>query len=138
MLGEYVTISINVISCLSTGFNKVTVMTIETNAITPEKVLELAQSLSPADLRWLREQLDQLLVEEEAPLPEQATLEEAIELFLANKCSLGRAAELAGASRWDILDILKERGIPIYMGDTDMDPAEMERQIERLEAMDVL
>jgi predicted HTH domain antitoxin len=113
-------------------------MTIDTDTITPEKVFELAQNLSPADLRWLREQLDQLLAEEEAPLPEQATLEEAIELFLADKCSLGRAAELAGVTRWDILDILKERGIPIYMGDTEMDPAEMERQIERLEAMDLL
>lgn len=113
-------------------------MTIETDAITPEKVLELAQSLSPADLRWLREQLDQLLAEEEAPLPKQATLEEAIELFLADQCSLGRAAELAGVTRWDIIDVLKERGLPIYMGDTDLDPAEMERQIERLEALDVL
>jgi predicted HTH domain antitoxin len=113
-------------------------MTIETNAITPEKVLELAQSLSPADQRWLREQLDQLLAEKEAPLPEQATLEEAIELFLADQCSLGRAAELAGVTRWDILASLKERGLPIYMGDTDMEPAEMERQIARLEALDVL
>lgn len=113
-------------------------MTIETNAITPEKVLELAQSLSPADRRWLREQLGEHLAEEEAPLPEQATLEEAIELFLADKCSLGRAAELAGVTRWDIIDVLKERGIPLSMGDTDLDPAEMERQIERLEAIDVL
>lgn len=113
-------------------------MTIESDTITPQKVLELAQSLSPADMQWLREQLDQLLAEEEAPLPEQATLEEAIELFLADKCSLGRAAELAGVTRWDIIDVLKERDIPIYMGDTDMDSSEMERQIERLEAMDLL
>ena len=62
----------------------------------------------------LREQLDSLLAEEE-PLPETATLEEAIELFLADKCSLGRAAELAGVTRWDIQDILKERGIPIMI-----------------------
>ncbi|HMR67820.1 MAG TPA: UPF0175 family protein [Anaerolineae bacterium] len=113
-------------------------MMIDPNAITPEKVLELAQSLSSADRRWLREQLDQLLVEEDAPLPEQATLEEAIELFLADKCSLGRAAELAGATRWDLIDILKARGIPLYMGDTDMDPDEMEAQLERLEALGLL
>lgn len=113
-------------------------MTIETDAITPEKLLELAQSFSPADQRWLCEQLDQLLAEEAAPLPEQTMLEEAIELFLAAQCSLGRAAELAGVTRWDIIDVLKERGLPIHMGDTDLDPAEMERQIERLEALDVL
>ena len=71
-------------------------------------------------------------------MPEQAPLDEAIELFLADKCSLGRAAELAGVTRWDIQDILKERGIPIYMGDTEMTPTEMDAQIERLEAMDLL
>ncbi|GEM_PF-1122589 len=43
------------------------------------------------------------------------TLEEAIGLYLLDKCSLGRAAELAGVTRWDIMDILKEHGIPIYM-----------------------
>lgn len=105
--------------------------------VTPQKILELAQTLSPADLHWLQEQLNQLLQEEE-PLPEQATLDEAVELFLADKCSLSRAADLAGVTRWDIQDILKERGIPIYMGDTEMTPAEMDAQIERLEAMDLL
>ena len=112
-------------------------MTITIETVTPQKILELAQTLSPADLAWLREQLTQLLPEEE-PLPEHATLDEAIDLFLADKCSLGRAAELAGVTRWDIQDILKERGIPIYMGDTEMTPDEMESQIERLEASGLL
>ena len=110
-------------------------MTIETVAL--RKILKLAQFLSPTGLHWLQEQLNQLLQEDE-PLPEQATLDEAIELFLADKCSLGRAAELAGVTRWDIQDILKERNIPIYMGDTEMTPAEMDAQIERLEAMDLV
>lgn len=83
--------------------------------ITPQKILELAQLLSPDDLRWLRLQLDRLLTDDEAPLPESATLDEAIEFFLADKCSLGRAAELAGVTRWDIQDSLKERGIPIMI-----------------------
>ncbi len=112
-------------------------MTITIETVTPQKILELAQTLSPADLQWLQEQLNRLLDKDES-LPEQATQDEAIELFLADKCSLGRAAELAGVTRWDIQDILKERNIPIYMGDTAMTPAEMEAQIERLEAMDLL
>ena len=100
--------------------------------ITPEKLLEFVQTLSPDELRWLREQLD-LLLDEEEPLPETATLEEAIELFLADKCSLGRAAELAGVTRWDIQDILKERGIPImiYSGRTAEEMNELAEELER-------
>ncbi len=106
-------------------------MTITIETVTPQKILELAKTLSPADLQWLQAQLNQLL-QEETPLPEQATLDEAIELFLADKCSLGRAAELAGVTRWDIQDILKERGIPImiYSGKT---VAEMDHLAEELE-----
>ena len=88
--------------------------TITIDTLTPENVLELAQQLSASDLRWLREQIEYLL-EEEQSLPEHATLEEAIALFLADQCSLGRAAELAGVTRWDIQDLLKERGIPIMI-----------------------
>lgn len=49
---------------------------------------------------------------EDTPLPETATLDEAIALYLADACSLGRAAELAGVTRWDIINQLKERDIP--------------------------
>lgn len=35
------------------------------------------------------------------------------DLDLMDACSLGRAAELAGVTRWDIQDRLKEQGIPI-------------------------
>lgn len=103
-------------------------MTIET--LSPQKILKLAQSLSPADLRWLTEQLNNLLDEE--PLPESATIDEAIDLYLADRCSLGRAAELAGVTRWDLQDILKERGIPIVI-DTNMTAEEMDELTETLE-----
>ena len=106
-------------------------MAITIESITPQKILELAQTLSPADLRWLQEQLSQLLQEDE-PLPEHATLDEAIELFLADKCSLGRAAELAGVTRWDIQDILKERGIPIMIYSSKT-VEEMDQLAEELE-----
>ena len=52
---------------------------------------------------------------EDTPLPETATLDEAIALYLADACSLGRAAELAGVTRWDMIDQLKERDIPILV-----------------------
>ena len=106
-------------------------MTIIIETITPKNVLELAEKLSLADRHWLREQLDRLL-EDDQPLPEQATLDEAIKLFLADQCSLGRAAELAGVTRWDIQDILKERDIPImiYSGKT---VEEMDQLADELE-----
>lgn len=104
--------------------------------ITPQKILELAQTLPPADLLWLQEQLNQLLQADE-PLPEQATLDEAIDLFLADKCSLGRAAELTGVTRWDIQDILKERGIPIMISSSKT-VEEMDAQLEDLERRGIL
>jgi predicted HTH domain antitoxin len=75
--------------------------------VTPEQVLDLARRLSPADQRWLAQHLQAYL---EETFPEQATLDEAIELYLADACSLGRAAELAGVTRWDLLDALQARG----------------------------
>jgi predicted HTH domain antitoxin len=47
-------------------------------------------------------------------------IDEAIELYLAEACSLGRAAEIAGVTRWDIIDRLKERGIPIIAAGDEM------------------
>jgi hypothetical protein len=73
----------------------------------PEQVLDLARRLSPADQRWLAMHLQEYL---EMTLPEHATLDEAVELYLADACSLGRAAELASVTRWDILDALHAQG----------------------------
>ena len=100
-----------------------------------EEVLSLFLALSPADQNWLTEQLARLPPWEDDDgdkLPETATLDEAIDLFLADKCSLGRAAELAGVTRWDIQDVLKERGIPIVIH-SDMTAEEMDQVAEELE-----
>jgi hypothetical protein len=73
-----------------------------------QDVLALMQTLSGPD----RDRLIKLLNRKsEEPLPERASLDEAIELYLAEACSLGRAAELAGVTRWDMIDRLKERGL---------------------------
>ncbi|HEX4950329.1 MAG TPA: UPF0175 family protein [Blastocatellia bacterium] len=73
-----------------------------------QDVLALMQTLSGPD----RDRLLKLLRREpNEPLPERASLDEAIELYLADACGIGRAAELAGVTRWDVIDRLKERGL---------------------------
>lgn len=78
--------------------------------ITIQDMLVRARTLSAEGRRRVIELLGR---EQDAPLPDHASVDEAIELYLADACSLGRAAEIAGVTRWDIMDRLKERGIPI-------------------------
>ncbi len=81
-----------------------------------QDVLVLARTLSDTD----RDRLVKLLKREpNEPLPEQVSLDEAIELYLADACGIGRAAELAGVSRWDVLDRMKECGIPLMSPDVE-------------------
>ena len=77
---------------------------------------------------WRQQELEQ---ETDDGLPETATLDEAVALYLADQCSLGRAAELANVTRWDIIDVLKKRNIPIVV-DTDFSVAEMDAIAEEL------
>lgn len=102
--------------------------------ITPEQVLEFARRLAPADQRWLALHLQEYL---ETTLPEQATLDEAIELYLADACSLGRAAELASVTRWDLLDELQARGAMLRPGDV-RSADEIDDLAERLEQQGLL
>lgn len=97
--------------------------------ITPAQVVDLARQLSPADQRQLALRLQEHLT---ATLPEHATLDEAVELYLADACSLGRAAELAGVTRWDVLDALRARGMSQRPGET-RSADEMDALAERLE-----
>jgi predicted HTH domain antitoxin len=69
--------------------------------------------------------------------PAHATLDEAIALYLADACSLGRAAELAGVTCWDIQDRLKARGIPIVAAG-DQSAAEIDTLAEQLEREGIL
>ena len=100
-----------------------------------EDVLSLVLMLSPADQEWLTEQLARLDPWEDdndSELPQSATLDEAIELYLADKCSLGRAAELAGVTRWHLQDILHERGTPASLG-SDLTLAEIDEMVDMVE-----
>ena len=102
--------------------------------LNPEQVFDLARRLSPADQRWLAVHLQEYL---ETTLPDQTTLDEAVELYLADACSLGRAAELASVTRWDILDALQTRGAMQRPGPV-CSVDEMEDLAERLEHLGIL
>lgn len=102
--------------------------------VTPEQVLDLARRLSPTDQRWLVLHLQSYL---EATLPAQATLDEAVELYLADACSLGRAAELSGVTRWELLDAFRVRGAMQRPGDA-RSADEMDELAERLEQQGIL
>lgn len=90
---------------------------------TVSRILLLARELSTED----RQLLAQLLrAGDEMPLPEHATLEEAIAFFLADACSLGRAAELARVTRWELQDVLVARGLPLVAaGDRSADEIDL-------------
>ncbi len=85
-------------------------MTTTTESETVHTILSLARQLSAARRQWVGELLSR---ESDTPLPEHATLDEALALYLLDACSLGRAAELAGVTRWDLQDRLKELRIPL-------------------------
>ncbi len=105
-------------------------ITLSPETITVQDILSLTRYLSGEDQHWLVELLSRL---EGARLPEQATVEEAIALYLADACSLGRAAELAGITRWELIDQFKERHIPIFVhhSRTASEIDELAKELER-------
>jgi len=105
-------------------------MTGTTETTTVYTILALAGQLSRDGRRQIAELLRR---ENDAPLPDHATVEEAIALYLLNACSLGRAAELAGVTRWDIQDRLKELGIsiPVAGNQSAQEIDELAEQLER-------
>ncbi|MGH9835412.1 MAG: UPF0175 family protein [Blastocatellia bacterium] len=103
-------------------------MNVATEPTTIYNVFALARSLSESERDRLLELLSR---RQDGALPVRASIDEAIELYLADACSLGRAAELAGVTRWDIIDRLKERGIPIIAAG-DESAEEMDALVEEL------
>lgn len=106
-------------------------MTTMKESVTPKKILELAQSLSADDLTWLIEQLHRLT--DDFSLPTKATLDDAIDFYLKEQCSLGKAAELAGITRWQLQNELYMRGTPASLG-SDLTLAEIDDMVDIIEA----
>lgn len=61
----------------------------------------------------------------------QLSIEAAIQLYREGEVTLGRAAEIAGITRWEFATLLTDRGVTRFI---TVDPAaELERQVERLQ-----
>ena len=71
--------------------------------------------------------------QDSVPQQHLLTVHEAIGLHLADKCSLGRAAELAGVSRWHLIDVCQAEDVPLYHDDTTT-PDEFEGMMALIEA----
>src|SRR5919201_783681 len=102
-------------------------MTANDTTITAQQVLDLARRLAPEQRRWL---VTTIQAELEEDLPEHARIDEAIELYLADRCSLGRAAELAGITQWELKQILAERGTPARAGNDYASIEEMDARAD--------
>lgn len=57
---------------------------------------------------------------------DDARLAAAIHLYENDEISLGKAARLAGVSRFDMPDILREHGVEVKLGPEDMEDAQQE------------
>jgi predicted HTH domain antitoxin len=62
---------------------------------------------------------------------EDARLAAAIHLYDTDEISLGKAARLAGVSRFDMPELLRDHGIEIKLGPEDMDDAHREVDVAR-------
>lgn len=106
--------------------------------VTLQDVLDITAELSAKDqLRLIASVSERLSQEEERSRPatqqvvkQTASLERAISLYQQQAITLERAAELAGATRWELAQLLYERGIPITV---EVQPAdEMDRELAAL------
>ena len=61
----------------------------------------------------------------------QLNVEAAVQLYREGEITLGRAAEIAGITRWEFETLLMERGIARSV--TSDPTEELERQVERLQ-----
>lgn len=62
---------------------------------------------------------------------EDARIAAAVQLYDAGEISLGKAARLAGVSRFDMPDLLHEHGVTVQLGPEDMADADQEIDVAR-------
>mgnify|MGYP000704592643 CR=1 FL=1 len=63
-------------------------------------------------------------------VPKLVRLYLAIELYREGKVSLGKAAEIAGVSKWEMMEILASKNVPIQY-----DVEDLKKDIETLEEL---
>ncbi|RLF87846.1 UPF0175 family protein [Thermococci archaeon] len=66
----------------------------------------------------------------ERELPKLVKVYLAIELYREGIVSLGKAAEIAGVSKWEMMEILASKGIPLQYSEEDL--REDVKTLERL------
>lgn len=62
---------------------------------------------------------------------EDARVAAAVHLYANDEISLGKAARLAGVSRFDMPDVLREHGVDVKLGPEDMEDARREVDVAR-------
>lgn len=89
--------------------------------VTLQDAIEITEELSLADqlrlIATLSNRLSQEVEETFSAYPVEAldkeALEQAITLYQREEISLGRAAKMAGITRWELMRLLKARGTPV-------------------------
>ncbi|NJE25877.1 UPF0175 family protein [Thermococcus sp. MV5] len=56
----------------------------------------------------------------ERDLPRMVRLYLVIELYREGKISLGKAAEIAGITRWEMMEVLSSKGVPLQYDEDDL------------------
>ena len=74
--------------------------------------------------------LVRILKVKDEEVPKLVKLYLAIELYSEGKVSLGKAAEIAGVSKWEMMEIIASKNIPIQY-----DVKDLERDIKTLEEL---
>lgn len=87
-------------------------MTIHTKPVSPQQVLQLAQTLSPAEIRWLRDALDRVMETTALELDVRTALESTFGLWADRDDLPGDGVdyvtEIRQSSRWDDLEPLTD------------------------------
>ena len=83
----------------------------------------ILKDITPGDLV-------RILKVKDEEVPKLVRLYLAIELYREGKVSLGKAAEIAGVSKWEMMEILASKNIPIQY-----DVKDLERDIKTLEEL---
>lgn len=88
----------------------------------------LGVRLSPEEVKAIEERAKEAAVDKSTALRQllklgikQFNLERALDLYKQGKISLGKAAEIANISIWEMMDIMKERGISLDLGKDDFE-----------------